>query len=114
MNGKPLVIKFLAGAFAIAGLVNILALAMPDYFGGMAGFSWLIGTTTDIIATTILAIIGIFQLITAWAVYEGENYAGDLAVTFGILGLFSYPLGTLLMVLSIIMMATSDARQWLR
>jgi len=112
MNGRPLVIKFLTAAFAIAGLINLLALIAPACFASMAGFSWLINTT-DILATAILAIIGIFQLITAWTIYEKEEYASDLAILFAILGLFSYPAGTILMALSIIMMATSDARQWL-
>jgi len=111
MNGKPLIAKYLTAIFLIAGIVSIVAAAFPDY-SGMANYEW-ICPSLGVFSTAILLIIGIFQLVTSYAVYVRESYAGDLAILFSILGLFAYPLGTLLSVFAIFGLLTKDARTYL-
>jgi len=111
MAEKPFAIEFASVLFAITGIFTIAGgLALPS-ISNLIGYSWIQSYTMWI--NVVAIIIGVFEMATAYAIWTKEDYAKTMAIIFSILGLFAFPVGTLLMIIAIIMLMTPEARHYL-
>ena len=113
MPERPLLVRFLIAVFAIAGLLNIIAGALIWSSSSLlSAYKWI--TTSAVVLTSMIAVIvGLFQIVTAMAIWERESYASTLAIIFSLIGLFSFPLGTILSVIAIVLLFSKEVRAYL-
>ena len=110
-KNMPLGVEFLAAVFVIAGLLNILSGAFPtSVIAPINSYKWF---ATSTLAGMFIVIVGLFQEITALAVVEKEGYAKHLSIIFALIGLLSFPIGTIFSLIAIVLLFTPEVKGYL-
>lgn len=114
LKDKPMGVIFLILLFCVMGGINILA----GIFSALAwDLTWVTNTFQIfggvlLLASLILILLGIFQLAVAYGIYEREPWAKISVMLFAILGLLSFPVGTILSIIILILLFTPEVKTY--
>lgn len=110
---RPTGVTILAVLYAIQG---IMYLAVPALLSAIFGaFMALPGfLEAGIICWTIFGIIALICFVIAYGLWIGKNWARILAIIFAILGLFNFPIGTIISIIILIYLFKDDVKMYFK
>jgi len=98
-------LKFVVALYVIGGVLELLAAVALVLIGSLAAKLLAnaslaaLGAIAGVIMSAVIALLilaGIISLVVAWGLWNLKPWARIVAAIFAILGLFSFPWGTLL------------------
>ncbi len=98
----------LGGAFIATVLPVGMRWGRHAVFGWGSGHFWLPGGFFGMLGGFVL-VMSILGIIAGWGLLERKPWARALAIVFGCLALFSFPLGTALGIYTLWVLASSDS-----
>lgn len=110
LRDKPMGVTFIIVLFTLMGLINIgTAFLTLKEAGQLPWFLLPVST----VASAVLFLIGIFQLFTAYTVWAKEPIAKVLVILFTVFGLLSFPIGTVLSIITLVILFTPEVKAYL-
>lgn len=115
-------IAVLVGLFVLAGMLHIFtalglltgATQAGNVLAAFPGLEAIVSTTAlarfAVTLGVVIAVVGILDLVVAWAVWDLRSWAWGTALALSILELFVIPWGLILGVLRIVYLSMRDVR----
>lgn len=114
LKNKPTGVTVLIALFTILGVLNILSGAAIFGLSGVFGGLGLILGSFIPVAGVALILIGLFQLVTAYGIYEAEPWSKIAAIIFAVLGILSFPIGTILSIIILIILFQPETQAYFK
>lgn len=114
MRNKPLGINILVIMFAVMGIMNIFTgLFTASAATTLSALSWIfVGPLLTVFGLAVF-LLGVLQLYTAYGIYERKPWARLAIIVFAVLGLFAFPLGTIISLIILILLISPEVRSYL-